>query len=395
MEGCIDLISHFLVEWSSAFQFLINLVYAFIVALLLMGGIAFKLGRQRAFIVSNYYVPSLDEALKKLKPKQDRIKVAIVGTAFIAACYLGLLTLASLLFPHPLAAAISQRAAQHAGIELNFKASRLSLFRKQFELKDVHLVKREHNKLAVDIRIESLKMELSISPFGPHEFKEVLIRGMGGWFEVPRLKATHAKGEPSLLIRRYRVSKSKLVFRYGPRQQVELALDDANGSDLSNDHSLFGWLFQSNVRGTLAGSKFEIRHHASIQDAVIDWEFSGLPAFWVRRLFPLAPFDWLHAAPLSVRATSRIHLNRPNRVQTLWDITMTHPSLINQRALDTDEKLLMIATKRFIEKQSDGKTRLIFRTYFEESGEEVKQRSLTQVLTGSLYEGFTNYLKKV
>ncbi|MEM7634327.1 MAG: hypothetical protein AAF299_07190 [Pseudomonadota bacterium] len=215
---------------------------------------------------------------------------------------------------------------QRTGIEVTASEVTGDLFTGYFEFTGLTAKRASSEKSSFDLKVAEISGDLRMSNliFGAPVFETLYVEGVSGRFDVKKRdnsrKSRKIKTRRDFIVKHMVISDVALQFYKARGEALDATLTWAQASPLRSNYAVFDLFFRSDLIGTLAGRKLEIRTASTNDGRKTTWKIDQLPVSILGHFSDAPVISWLEQGTFDVDVTDSWNMADRAAVNMDWHL---------------------------------------------------------------------------
>lgn len=233
---------------------------------------------------------------------------------------------------------------QRTGIEVIATDISGNLFTGTFRFAGLTAKRVSNDKSNFDLKVAEIAGDLQMSTlvFGTPVFETLSVKDVSGRFDVKKRdrnsKPRKIRARRNFIIKHMMISNVELQLYNAVDEALDVQITSVDSRPLRSNFAVFDLFFRSNVSGTLAGRKLEIRSAPSEGGRKTTWKIDQLPISVLGHFSDAPVVSWLEEGTLDVDVTDS------------WKVTDRAAINMDWRLLAHDVKMQVPADTKLVQK---------------------------------------------
>ena len=231
-----------------------------------------------------------------------------VSAGAFVATIVGLLAI-NFLFLKPVGNWALAKLEQRTGIEVIASDISGNLFTGTFRFAGLTAKRVSNDKSNFDLKVAEIAGDLQMSTlvFGTPVFETLSVKDVSGRFDVKKRdrssKPRKIRTRRNFIIRHMTISNAGVQLYNAREQALDVMFTSVEARPLRSNYAVFDLFFRSNMSGTLAGRKLEIRSAPTDGGRNTTWKIDQLPVSVLGHFSDAPVISWLEEGSIDVDVT--------------------------------------------------------------------------------------------
>lgn len=276
-----------------------------------------------------------------------------VSTGAIAATIIGLLAI-NFLFLKPVGNWVLAQLEQRTGIQVTASDISGNLFTGTFRFTGLTAKRDSMEKSSFDLKVAEVSGNLAMSSlvFGTPEFDTLSVKRVSGRFDVKKRdknrKPEKIKTRRDFIVNHMMISDVALQLYNAKKEALDVSLTSVESRPLRSNYAVFDVFFRSDISGTLAGRKLEIRSAPTDDGRATTWKIDQLPVSILGHFSDAPVISWLEEGTLDVDVTDSWKMSDRAKINMDWRLLANGVKMQVPADAGLMQKTVFIPTQKYL-----------------------------------------------
>ncbi|WP_108882817.1 hypothetical protein [Anderseniella sp. Alg231-50] len=288
------------------------------------------------------YSPSV--ALKWIKRASVGVFVVIIA---------GLIVI-NFLFLKPIGNWALAKLEQRTGIEVAASDISGNLFTGSFRLTGLTAKRESSEKSSFDLKVDEVSGNLVMNSlvFGTPVFDTLSVNGVSGRFDVKKRdkdrKPRKIKTRRDFIVKHMMISGVTLQLYNASKEALDVNFNSVESRPLRSNYAVFDVFFRSNISGTLAGRKLEIRSAPTDGGRATTWKIDQLPVSVLGHFSDAPVISWLEQGTLDIDVTDSWKVTDRAKINMDWRLLANNVKMQIPADAGLMQKTVFIPAQKYL-----------------------------------------------